>query len=80
MDGHEVDPDDLRLLNPAPGEAGVAVPVTTLDAESGFYVRRGQAASLLQDPPLASGEHAIELDLELAGVATSSIHDRIRIG
>jgi creatinine amidohydrolase len=75
-----IHPATIRLRNPSPGEAGATVVAGDLEAEAGFYVRRGQAAEMLLPFPLEVGSHALELRLGLGGVAVSEIRTTIAIG
>ncbi len=45
------------------------MPASSLGPESGFYVRRGQTATIVLADGLAAGPHAIELTVGLAGVS-----------
>lgn len=80
VQGRSVDAAHLGLRNPSPGEAGVLVPVGSLGAETGFYVRRAQAAELVLPTPLGIGSHAVSLRLGLAGVATAEVHATLHVG
>lgn len=79
VDDRVLDPTRLRLRNPTPGEAGVAVAVADLAAEAGIYVRRGQAAEVLLPEPLSAGRHALVLRLGLGGVASSEVRTTLDI-
>ena len=69
VDGVEVASDRYSLLNATPGEPPRPVPAGSLGPESGFYVRRGQTATIVLADGLAAGPHAIELTVGLAGVS-----------
>lgn len=73
IDGVPLDPGRVLLRNPSPGEAGVAVTAASLGAESGCYIRRGQAAHIELPEPLGPGAHEIRLHIGLAGVATTEL-------
>jgi creatinine amidohydrolase len=68
IDAVDVLASDVALRNPTPGELGIAVRGDSLDAEHGFYVRRGQTAEITVPVSLAPGPHEVELRLGLAGV------------
>jgi creatinine amidohydrolase len=69
VDGRRVDERDLVLVNEAPGETGVPVRASELGPEHGFYVRRGQEATVaLGAVDLAPGPHRVRAELGLAGV------------
>lgn len=73
IDEVPIDPSRTGLRNPTPGEAGVPVVAATLGAESGFYVRRAQAADLLLPDALGSGSHTVIADLGLGGVSSTQL-------
>lgn len=73
IDGLPLDPARLLLRNPSPGEAGVAVRAADLGAESGFYIRRGQSATLELPEALGPGPHDVRLTIGLAGVTTTEL-------
>ncbi|MBX5441548.1 MAG: creatininase family protein [Solirubrobacteraceae bacterium] len=67
--GAPVDPAEVRLVNDSPGETGTPVSAASLGPESGFYVRRGQTATIdLPEPPGAGPGAPVRLELGLAGV------------
>jgi len=73
VDGVAVDPALVVLTNDSPGETGEPIAAAALGSESGFYVRRGQTATLT-GPAIAPGEHDVRLTVGLAGV------DRLVVG
>jgi creatinine amidohydrolase len=73
VDGTMVPAAALTLRNPTPGEPGVAVRGDSLDAEHGFYVRRGQTAEIAIPEALGSGRHEVELEIGLAGVTSTVV-------
>jgi creatinine amidohydrolase len=79
IDDRPIDPALVRLRNPTPGEAGVAVTGAQLGPEAGFYVRRGQAAEVLLPEPLAPGVHDIVLELGLAGVSATQLRAALEV-
>jgi creatinine amidohydrolase len=79
IDERALDPARVRLRNPTPGEAGIAVVSSDLDREAGFYVRRGQAAEVLLPEALAPGRHHVLLRLGLGGVATAELRASLEV-
>lgn len=78
LDGRAVDPDGVVLVNRSPGETGVAVRASDLSPEHGFYVRRGQTASVtLEGVAAAPGPRGVRVDLELGGVTTLTLDERL---
>ena len=73
IDGTEVRPDGMTLVNPTPGEVGIPLPVAALGPERGFYVRRMQTAELRLPVVVEPGPHAVELRLSLAGVTDATL-------
>jgi creatinine amidohydrolase len=73
LDGAEIPPDRIALVNPTPGEPPRPVSAAALGPESGFYVRRGQTAQVRLADGLAPGPHRIELTLGLAGVSEARL-------
>jgi creatinine amidohydrolase len=67
IDGAPVDPARVVLVNASPGETGAPVTAASLGAEAGFYVRRGQTATI-RLPALPDGVRRVRLDVGLAGV------------
>jgi hypothetical protein len=78
LDGADVDPASVVLVNRSPGETGVAVRASDLSPERGFYVRRGQTANVTLDgvgvPP---GRRNVRVELELGGVTTLSLDEQL---
>lgn len=72
VDGAPVDPQGVTLVNDSPGEDGRPVRADTLTPESGFYVRRGQTATLALDRPVGEGGR-LDVTVELGGVASQTI-------
>ncbi len=69
LDGTFIDPDALILVNESPGETGTPVRASALSPENGFYVRRGQVATVaLGDIALEAGPHHVRAELGLGGV------------
>jgi hypothetical protein len=63
------------LVNESPGETGTPVRASELGPEHGFYLRRGQEATIaLGGIALASGAHRLRAELGLGGV-TSLVMD-----
>ena len=77
IDGRELDPAGVRLVNRNPGETGEAVPAAGLGPERGFYVRRGQTTTALLGAPVSAGAHGVELELGLGGVAEARLQGEI---
>ncbi len=73
IDGRALDPASVTLVNTSPGERGVPVPAAALGPESGFYIRRGQTATVRLGEPVADGVHRVAGRLGLGGVATQEI-------
>jgi creatinine amidohydrolase len=69
LDGREVSPEAMTLVNPTPGEVGRPQPAAALGREHGFYVRRRQTAELRLPVAVARGSHRLDITLELAGVS-----------
>lgn len=71
VDGAAVDPRTLLLVNASPGETGEVLRASELGPERGFYVRRGQEATItLGTVPLAPGHHRVRAELGLGGVTS----------
>lgn len=75
VDGRALDAAEVTLVNQSPGETGVPVSAAALGPEKGFYVRRGQTATMLLDEPVAPGEHRVELMLGLGGVSELALDE-----
>ena len=69
FDGLALPSGELSVINPTADEIGEPIPVASLGPEHGFYARRLQTAELRLAMPVAAGPHAVELALDLAGVA-----------
>jgi hypothetical protein len=79
VDGVAVDPASVVLTNASPGETGEPIAAAELGSESGFYIRRGQTATLAI-PAVAPGEHGIRIAVELAGVDRLVIDRELAVG
>jgi creatinine amidohydrolase len=73
VDGQTLDPASVILVNSTAGEAGVPVTSDTLGAESGFYIRREQAAEVRTGAGAGRAAGHVELDIGLGGVATTRL-------
>jgi creatinine amidohydrolase len=80
IDGQPVDAGGIGLVNPTPGETGARFVAATLGPENGFYVRRQQSADARLPSAVASGRHDVELELGLAGVASTSLAGTVDFG
>jgi creatinine amidohydrolase len=79
IDGAAVDPTRVVLTNSSPGETGEPIAAAQLGKECGFYVRRGQTATLAI-PALQSGEHDVRITVGLAGVDRLAVGRRLTVG
>jgi creatinine amidohydrolase len=79
VDGRVIDPTRIGLRNPTPGEAGATIRADGLGAETGFYVRRAQAAEVLLSEALPLGSHAVVAELGLGGVATTELRITLEV-
>lgn len=80
VDGRRLDPAALTLVNRSLGETGVPVSGAAVDAEHGFYVRRGQTATIeLGGIDLAPGDHTVRLELGLGGVDALVLDETLQI-
>jgi creatinine amidohydrolase len=71
VDGSPLDADALVLVNPSPGETGTPFRASELSPEHGFYLRRGQEATIaLGGVSLAPGRHRVRAELGLGGVTS----------
>lgn len=71
VDGMRLDPAAVSLVNANPGETGIPVGCGALGPESGFYVRRGQEATVeLGGAALPLGRRHVRAEIGLGGVAT----------
>jgi len=68
IDGEVLDPAAVVLANHSEGESGAAVRASDLDAEHGFYVRRGQTAHVALGAAVPAGRLPVRLTLGLGGV------------
>jgi len=76
VDGTRVDRAQVVLVNRSPGETGVPLRASELGPEHGFYVRRGQDATI--ELPVTPGEHDVHLELGLGGVSRVVLDERVR--
>jgi creatinine amidohydrolase len=79
VDGVAVDPAAVTLVNTSPGETGVPIRADRLAPESGFYVRRGQTATVDLGRPVAA-DARVRVTVGLAGVATQAVEQGLRSG
>jgi creatinine amidohydrolase len=79
VDGRAVDPTEVVLTNASPGETGEPFAAAALGRESGFYVRRGQTATVAI-PAVPAGEHDIRIAVGLAGVDRLVVGRRLAVG
>jgi creatinine amidohydrolase len=79
VDGVAVDPALVVLTNDSPGETGEPIAAAALGRESGFYVRRGQTATLAI-PAIAPGVHDVRLTVGLAGVDRLVVGRQLAVG
>jgi creatinine amidohydrolase len=77
IDGASIPTDRMSLVNPTPGETGIAISAADLGPERGFYVRRLQTAEIRLPTAIAPGPHAVELVLNLAGVTDTAYAESI---
>ena len=71
VDGSPLDQGRLVLVNDSPGETGAAFRASELGPEHGFYLRRGQEATIaLGGIALAAGTHRVRAELGLGGVTS----------
>jgi creatinine amidohydrolase len=76
--GREVAPEETMLVNRSAGETGNAMRAADLDAEHGFYVRRGQTAEIeLGSLTLAPGAHAVRVEIGLGGVDALELAEEV---
>jgi creatinine amidohydrolase len=78
FDGSIIAPGEVVLVNRSVGETGIPIESDRLDAEHGFYVRRGQTADVvLRGMTVAPGLHQVRLDVELGGVTTLTLEEQV---
>jgi creatinine amidohydrolase len=71
IDGSPLAQDGLVLVNESPGETGMPFRASELGPEHGFYLRRGQEATIaLGGTALAPGVHRVRAELGLGGVTS----------
>jgi creatinine amidohydrolase len=81
VDGRSVEAGAVVLVNRSPGETGVPVRASELSPERGFYVRRGQTATVtLEGVAAEAGPCEVRLELELGGVTTLTLDERLEFG
>ncbi len=77
LDGARVPAAGMELINPTPGETGLAVAADELGPERGFYVRRLQTAEIRLPITVTPGSHGVELLLGLAGVTETNFSELV---
>lgn len=78
VDGAPLDQQAVALVNDSPGEVGIPVRASELDAEHGFYIRRGQGARVdLGGDAIAPGAHRVRVELGLGGVSTLVLNEEV---
>jgi creatinine amidohydrolase len=71
LDGSSIDASSLVLVNESPGETATPVRASELGPENGFYLRRGQEATIsLDGVVLSPGMHRVHAELGLGGVTS----------
>lgn len=71
-------PHELVLVNRSPGETGVQFRASELAPERGFYVRRGQEATIsLGGLAVAPGRRRVHAEVGLGGVTTLVLDDDV---
>ena len=79
IDGTAVPPSAIVLTNPSPGETGLAVRAAELGKESGFYLRRGQDATVaLEGLAATAGVHHVRAEIGLAGVTALVLDEHVQ--
>lgn len=73
IDGRPLGPAGVTLVNTSPGETGRPLAAADLGPERGFYVRRGQTATVRLGVPLAAGARAVRTRIGLGGVAEATL-------
>jgi hypothetical protein len=79
IDGVAVDPASVVLTNESPGETGAPIAAAQLGSESGFYIRRGQTATVAI-PAVQPGEHGVRITVGLAGVDQLVVDRQLAVG
>jgi hypothetical protein len=77
LDGAPLDPEHIVLVNRSIGETGVPLRAGELGPERGFYVRRGQDATIELGTAVDAGPHRARVELGLAGVTTLVVDEEI---
>jgi creatinine amidohydrolase len=72
LDGVRIDPAAVTLVNDSPGETGVPMRAEGLAPESGFYVRRGQTATIDLGCTVPA-DATLRVTVGLAGVTSLTI-------
>lgn len=79
IDGVAVDAAGVVLTNESPGETGEPIAAVRLGSESGFYIRRGQTATIAI-PAVQPGEHGVRITVGLAGVGQLVVDRQLAVG
>jgi creatinine amidohydrolase len=78
LDGAQVDPATVVLVNRSIGETGVPVAADELEPEHGFYVRRNQTAEIeLSGVSVEPGPHQVRIELGLGGVSSLTLEQTV---
>jgi creatinine amidohydrolase len=78
VDGSQLADETLVLVNDSPGETGTPIRASELGPERGFYVRRGQEATIvLGGLSLAPGLHRVRGELGLGGVTSLALDEDV---
>jgi creatinine amidohydrolase len=78
LDGRRLDEGSLVLINASPGETGEPIQASDLGPEHGFYLRRGQEATItLRDVDVPPGLHRVRAELGLAGVTSLVLEEDV---
>jgi creatinine amidohydrolase len=77
VDGARLDAQRLVLVNESPGETGTPVRAGELGPENGFYLRRGQHATVALGGPVDPGAHRVRVELGLGGVTTLVLEEDV---
>lgn len=75
LDGEAVDLADVTLVNPSPGETGLPVSAASLAPERGWYLRRGQEATIRVGTATDPGIHRVRLTIGLGGVDRAELDE-----
>jgi len=78
IDGSSLAAQSVTLVNESPGESGTPMWASELSPENGFYVRRGQEATItLGSRALMPGPHHVRAELGLGGVSSLVLDERV---